>query len=365
MGRTSQSLKLSPNGQKQRIGSQLAPTGPHPARAPAWRPCDHGGMDTGLAPHAVEHRSRLADALAALYACAIAYASLQPFGDWLAPLPGTAFWLLAPWPPKVPRSDVIANTLSYIPLGAFVALIPPRSRIRRAPGMGDDRRRGALLRDGDAAVVPAAAARERDRPARQHRGALARRHARRPSTPSRRCATALRAGAAARRPARRDGRRRPRAGGDVARRAGQSRDRALRAHVRSRARRRAAGARTEPDVAATLIEAAQSAFQLLGVGLFVALLVRERSYAGGAVLVVVGIALLVKGVAAALLLKPEAMAELGVHGRARRRGRGRAAAAARGDASAPGRRSRCAPSRCSRRCWSRCSPPTCSSPCRR
>jgi hypothetical protein len=61
------------------------------------------------------------------------------------------------------------------------------------------------------------------------------------------------------------------------------------------------------DVAATLIEAAQSAFQLLGIGLFAALLVRERELAGGAVLLVVGVALLVKGVAAALLLKPVAM----------------------------------------------------------
>jgi hypothetical protein len=62
-----------------------------------------------------------------------------------------------------------------------------------------------------------------------------------------------------------------------------------------------------PDLAATLIEAAQSAFQVLGVGLFAALLVRERELAGGAVLLVVGLALLVKGVAAALLLKPDAI----------------------------------------------------------
>jgi hypothetical protein len=64
---------------------------------------------------------------------------------------------------------------------------------------------------------------------------------------------------------------------------------------------RAAG---ESDVAATLIEGAQSAFQLLGIGLFVALLVRERRFAGGAVLVLVGTALLIKGAAAWLLLKP-------------------------------------------------------------
>ena len=45
-------------------------------------------------------------------------------------------------------------------------------------------------------------------------------------------------------------------------------------------------------------------FQLLGVGLFLALLLRERRYVGGAVLLLIGAALLVKGVAAAVLLKP-------------------------------------------------------------
>src|SRR5512139_1426547 len=63
---------------------------------------------------------------------------------------------------------------------------------------------------------------------------------------------------------------------------------------------------TSPDLAATLVEAAHSAFQLLGVGLFVALLLRDRRYVGGAVLVLIGLALLVKGIAAAVLLKPNA-----------------------------------------------------------
>jgi VanZ family protein len=265
-------------------------------------------MDTGRAPQAVEHRSRLADALAALYACAIAYASLQPFGDWLAPLPGTAFWLVAPWPPKVPRSDAIANTLSYIPLGAFVALIPARSRIPARIAWAT--LVGAMLsfametlqwylppRHANAVdllvnTVGAIAG-----------GTLGAFYA---VSPLR---TAVRA--ARRRVAL------PGAMGDVglalvamwlvaqvnpaiapfALTFDPEPVAALRALVH------------EPDVAATLIEAAQSAFQLLGVGLFVALLVRERSYAGGAVLVVVGIALLVKGAAAALLLKPEAMAD--------------------------------------------------------
>jgi hypothetical protein len=70
------------------------------------------------------------------------------------------------------------------------------------------------------------------------------------------------------------------------------------------ASRQVAQVEGEQEVAVTLIEAAQSAFQLLGVGLFVALLVRERRFAGGAVLLLVGIALLVKGIAAWALLKP-------------------------------------------------------------
>jgi hypothetical protein len=53
-----------------------------------------------------------------------------------------------------------------------------------------------------------------------------------------------------------------------------------------------------------VIEAAESAFQMLGVGLFLALLLRERRYVGGAVLVLIGAALLMKGLAAALVIKP-------------------------------------------------------------
>ncbi len=82
-------------------------------------------------PHASEASSRLAHALAALYAFAILYASLQPFGDWLPPLPGTPFWLFSTWPPRVPRSDVIANTMSYVPLGLFVTLMPQSASFAR------------------------------------------------------------------------------------------------------------------------------------------------------------------------------------------------------------------------------------------
>jgi hypothetical protein len=58
------------------------------------------------------------------------------------------------------------------------------------------------------------------------------------------------------------------------------------------------------DVAATLVECVHSAFQLLGVGLFVALLMRERRHVAGAVLLLIGGAAIVKGVAATVMLNP-------------------------------------------------------------
>ena len=62
--------------------------------------------------------------LAGLAGLSIVYASLQPFGEWIAPLPGTPFFLFAPWPPRWTRFDALANLLAYLPLGFFVALIP-------------------------------------------------------------------------------------------------------------------------------------------------------------------------------------------------------------------------------------------------
>ena len=69
-------------------------------------------------------------------------------------------------------------------------------------------------------------------------------------------------------------------------------------------RRILAAAATPPDGAALLIEAAESAFQMLGVGLFLALLLRERRYVAGGVLVLIGIALALKGIAAMLVIRP-------------------------------------------------------------
>ena len=67
-----------------------------------------------------------------------------------------------------------------------------------------------------------------------------------------------------------------------------------------------AGASQDTDSAITVIEAAASAFQIVGVGLFLALIVRHRRHVGAAVLLLIGAALLLKGIAAILLLKPAA-----------------------------------------------------------
>jgi len=67
-----------------------------------------------------------------------------------------------------------------------------------------------------------------------------------------------------------------------------------------------AAAPAAPDIAATMLEAAQSAFQLAGVGLFLALLLRDRRNVGSAVLLLIGLSFVLKGAAAWLLLKPAA-----------------------------------------------------------
>ena len=85
-----------------------------------------------------------------------------------------------------------------------------------------------------------------------------------------------------------------------------------------------------------LIEAAESAFQLLGVGLFLALLLRERRFIGGAVLLLVGAALLAKGAAAMLVLKPAVWETWLKPGRLHRHDGGLAGPALRRVPAAPG-----------------------------
>ena len=248
--------------------------------------------------------SRLPHFLATLYGLAIVYASLQPFAPWMSPPAGTPHFLFAPWPPKWVRYDVVTNFLAYLPFGFFVALIPrPMHAIGRlAVAIGV----AALLSfamESLQAYLPTRDSSMADfltnTAGATVGGAVAIAFAR--------SAAAKDAIAAAR---------------ERWFLAGKIGDLGLAllaiwvavqtnpgiplfATMYDLAPRPGVPA-LPPDVAATLVEAAHSAFQLVGVGLFLALLLRERRYVAGAVLLLIGAAAFVKGVAAALLLKPAA-----------------------------------------------------------
>jgi VanZ family protein len=244
--------------------------------------------------------TRLPHVLAALYALAIAYASLQPFGPWLAPPPGTPYFLLGPWPSRLPRYDVIINLLAYLPFGFFVALLPRRTppwrRIVTGAGAGAAL---SLAMESLQMLVPPRDANAYDL-VFNALGALI--------------------GACA--------------GGALARsRRVKHRIAAARARWFMPGKLGDIGlallavwlvAQLNPgiplfsltydprplmvglpvDGAALLLDAAGSAFQLIGIALFVTLLLRERDDARGGALLLIGAALLLKGFGAALLLKP-------------------------------------------------------------
>jgi len=259
-----------------------------------------------MRPHSPGRASLLPHFLVALYALAIVYASLQPFAPWIAPLPGTPFFLFAPWPPRWTRFDAVVNAAAYVPLGFFVALVP-----RRRPPLG---RLSVAIAAGGALSFAMESLQM--------------------FLPPRDASTidllANTAGAVA--------------GGAIAiafARSGWAkhavrgfRDRwfmpglvgdlgiallAIWLAVQTNPSiplfatnydptpllgPAVVGLAAAPDAAAVIVQAANSAFQLLGVGLFLALLLRERRYVGGAVLLLIGAGLLVKGVAATALLKP-------------------------------------------------------------
>ena len=244
--------------------------------------------------------------LVALYALAIVYASLQPFAPWIAPLPGTPYFLLAPWPPRWTRYDVAVNVLAYLPFGAFVALVP-----RRRPPLG----RLSVAIAAGAALSCAMESLQMFLPPRDASaidlvantagatlgGVAAIVFAR--SDPAKRAVRGLR-----------DRWFLPGLIGDLGIAlmaiwlAAQTNPGiplfATNYDPAPQFGPAALGLSAAPDAAAAIVEAATSAFQLLGVGLFLALLLRERRYVGGAMLVLIGAGLLVKGVAATALLKP-------------------------------------------------------------
>jgi len=255
------------------------------------------------------HRTLLPHALALLYGAAIVFASLQPFSPWIDPAGNVPFWPLAPWPLRWTRFDVAANVIAYIPLGAFIALAPrratPRARAVLATCAGlvlsfAMETLQMFLPPRDASLVDLAA---------NTSGALVGGIAGASLVRAERLRRAL-SGA----------RNRMFLPGTVGDLGLALLVLWLVAHVNpgiplfavtfDAGQPPLAGdqpildAAPMPDVALAFIETIVSAFQLLGVGLFLALLLRDRRYIGGAVLLLVGSALLAKGIAAMLVLKP-------------------------------------------------------------
>ncbi|HEY7945329.1 MAG: VanZ family protein [Burkholderiales bacterium] len=240
--------------------------------------------------------TRLPEYLAGLYALMIIYASLESFSGWMAPLPGTPFFLVAPWPPRFTRFDVAVNILAYAPFGFFVASSGagriPIVRLALAIGAG------ALLSFAMETLqmfIPTRDASAMDfvcNAAGAGVGGLAALAFNR--------APRLRASIAAWR-----------------RRVfleGGSADLGLALLAIWLLAQLNPGipifaATFDPsleltsDVAGTLLQAAESAFNVVGVGLFLALLLRQRRFVGGAVLVLIGLALILKGAAAIVLIR--------------------------------------------------------------
>ncbi|MDR2017053.1 MAG: VanZ family protein [Burkholderiales bacterium] len=72
-------------------------------------------------------RTHLPLALALLYMLCIVYASLYPFIRWELPLPETPYWLFAP--ARFYRADFVVNFFAYLPFGLFVGLASRRYRL--------------------------------------------------------------------------------------------------------------------------------------------------------------------------------------------------------------------------------------------
>ena len=253
-----------------------------------------------------EHRTRLPHALAMFYGLAIVYASLQPFGDWVEPASGTPFFLFAGWPTRWPRYDFLLNVVAYAPFGFFVAWLPARASPTLRVALGTIA--GALLSFSMESLqmfVPQRVASTVDFLSNTL-GALI---------------GATSGALLARSQGFRDTIRRRRSQLFLDGHLGDFGLALLAlwtiAQINPGIPLFAVTFDPDParllsvpaapvESAALVIEAAESAFQMLGVGLFLALLLRERRFIGSAVLVLIGAALLMKGLAAALVIKPEA-----------------------------------------------------------
>ena len=250
-------------------------------------------------------RTLLPHALAVLYALAIVFASLQPFSPWIVPEPDTPFWPFARWPLRWTRYDVLANVIAYMPFGIFIALSPrratPRARTALAFAAGLTlsfamETLQMFVPPRDASLIDLASNTVGALLGGMAGASLVRADRLRHRLSSARYRVFL------------GGRL-----GDIGLAllvlwlVAQTNPGiplfAITFDVDQAASVLAATPRV-PDTAATLIEAAASALQLVGVGLFLALLLRDRRYNGGAVLALIGLALLAKVIAAMLVIKP-------------------------------------------------------------
>lgn len=242
------------------------------------------------------HSTQLPQYFALLYGVMIVYASLEPFSGLIAPLPGTPFFLFAPWPVRYLRFDIAINVAAYAPFGFFVALVGRQTRAR------------ARFTTAVAMAALLSAAMETTQM----------------FLPSRDASTIDFVSNTV--------------GGGVGAIVALALNGApgVRARIGSWRHRVFLGGRSgdlgiallgtwlmaqvnpgiplfaatfDPsleltrDVAGTLLQAAESAFNVIGAGLFLALLLRQRRYFGGAVLVLIGVALMLKGAAATALLR--------------------------------------------------------------
>jgi VanZ family protein len=254
---------------------------------------------------AARHRTLLPHALAVIYGIAIVYASLEPFAPWIAPPPDTPFWPFAPWPLRFTRADLVINVVAYVPFGLFVALLPrratPRARsaIAFAAGLTLSFAMETLQMfepPRDASLVDLAATTCGALLGGIAGGSLVRAEAARRALTAARLRVFL-----------------PGRLGDVGLAlialwlVAQMNPGIPLFAVTFDAERPPVGAVQlvpAPDSALAFIEASESALQVIGVGIFLTLLLRERRHIGAAVLLLVGAALLAKGIAAYHVLKP-------------------------------------------------------------
>jgi len=238
--------------------------------------------------------SRLPEYLAGLYALLIVYASLEPFSGWMAPVPGTPFFLFAPWPPRFTRFDVAVNALAYAPFGFFVALSGRRAAAVRLTAATAAGLLLSLVMETMQTFVPTRDASTMDLICNTVGASLGGLSAIAfDRTPGRASVSAWR--------------RRVFVGG-------RSADMGLALLAIWLLAQLNPGiplfaATFDPsleltrDLPGTLLQAAESAFNVVGVGLFLALLLRHRRFVGGAVLVLIGVALILKGLAAIVLIR--------------------------------------------------------------